>query len=52
MVALAENGERRTGLQLSKRARAFTVSQESEDPVVDAGGQGRELGLNLLERLC
>ncbi len=39
MVTLAENGEWRTCLQLSKRARAFTVSQESEDPVVDAGAK-------------
>ncbi len=52
MVTLTENGERRTGLQLSQRARAFTLSQESEDPVIDAGCQGRELGTNVLERLC
>jgi hypothetical protein len=38
VVTLTENGKRRTCLQLSKRARAFTVLQESEDPVIDAGG--------------
>lgn len=37
MVTLTENGERRTGFQLSQCARACTVSQQSEDPVIDAG---------------
>ncbi|MGY4317652.1 hypothetical protein [Bradyrhizobium sp. JR3.5] len=39
MVTLIENGERRTGLQLSQCTRAFTVSQESEDPVINVGAK-------------
>ncbi|CAG9209431.1 hypothetical protein BCAR13_1840026 [Paraburkholderia caribensis] len=51
VVTLAENSEWRTCLQLSKRARAFAVSQKREDTVIDARRQGHELGSNFLEWL-
>ncbi|EEF22393.1 conserved hypothetical protein [Ricinus communis] len=51
VVTLAENSEWRTCLQLSKRARAFAVSQKREDAVIDARRQGHELGSNFLEWL-
>lgn len=52
MVTLTENGKRWTCLQLSKCARAFAVSQESKDSIIDARRQGPQLGSNILEGFC
>ena len=49
MVTLTENGERWRCLQLAKCARAFAVSQESKDSIIDAGRQRPKLGSHILE---
>ena len=52
MVSEAEDRQGRPSLQLPQGARAFTVSQEREDAVVDSWEQRFQLGSDDIERVA